>query len=284
MLDFLVWRFPAVGPARWAQRLAAGEVLDGHGRPVAAAQAYRANGKLSYFRSLPPEPRLAEDETVLFEDEWLVVADKPHFLPVTPAGRYLQETLLVRLRRRLGIDQLTPLHRIDRETAGLVLFSKQAASRGPYHALFASRQMVKTYQGIARWQPHPTLPLTRANRLVAGSRFMQMRELGAEDDAAAHAAEPNAITTISCLERQGPWARYLLQPLTGQRHQLRVHMAALGLPLLGDQIYPVLGPEGQDDPANPLRLLAQRIEFVDPFSGALRRFESARTLAFPLTV
>ena len=282
LLDFLVWRFPAVGAARWAQRMAEGEVLDGHGRPVTPTQAYRANGKLSYFRRLPPEPRLADDETVLFEDEWLVVADKPHFLPVTPGGRYLQETLLVRLRRRLGIDSLAPLHRIDRETAGVVLFAKQPATRGPYHALFAQRQVHKTYQAIARWQPQLALPLTRSSRLVAGCRFMQMRELGPEDSAAAHEQPPNAITTVSCLERQGAWARYRLEPLTGQRHQLRVHMAALGLPLLGDQMYPVLGPEGADDPANPLRLLAQAIAFVDPITGQPRRFESLRRLDFPL--
>jgi tRNA pseudouridine32 synthase/23S rRNA pseudouridine746 synthase len=283
VLDFLVWRFPAVGAARWTARIAGGEVCDDQGRPVAASQAYRPHGRLSYYRRLPPEPRLADDETVLFEDAWLVVADKPQFLPVTPGGRYLQETLLVRLRRRLGIDQLAPLHRIDRETAGLVLFAKQPATRAAYHALFAQRAVAKSYQAIAGWLPGLALPLTRSSRLVAGSRFMQMREQGADEGDADHDGGPhNAITTVSCLERQGPWARYLLQPVTGQRHQLRVHMAALGLPLLGDQMYPVLGPEGSDDPANPLRLLAQAIAFVDPFTGLQRRFESGLRLDFPV--
>ena len=139
----------------------------------------------------------AGDEVVLFEDELLVVADKPHFLPVTPAGRYLQETLLVRLRRRLGIDSLVPLHRIDRETAGLVLFAKQAATRKAYHALFAQRSVAKTYQAIAAWQPQRAFPLTRASVMQAGSLFMQMCE---QDGPDLGEAMPNAVTTVGWLE------------------------------------------------------------------------------------
>ena len=279
LIDFLQARFPAVSEAQWTARIERGDVLDEQGRRVSAGQAYRPHGKLCYYRSRPPEARVAGDEVVLFEDELLVVADKPHFLPVTPAGRYLQETLLVRLRRRLGIDSLVPLHRIDRETAGLVLFAKQAATRKAYHALFAQRSVAKTYQAIAAWQPQCAFPLTRASVMQAGSLFMQMCE---QDGPDLGAAMPNAVTTVGWLETRAPWARYELRPLTGQRHQLRVHMAALGMPILGDRIYPTLAAEGTDDAANPLRLLAQQIEFLDPITGQVRRFESQRRLDFPL--
>lgn len=307
LIDFLAWRFPAVPAREWARRAAAGELVDDNARPVQPDQPYRPHGRLFYYRSVPPEARVADDEQVLFEDDWLVVADKPHFLPVTPAGRYLQETLLVRLRRKLHNDALTPLHRIDRETAGLVLFAKQPATCARYEALFARRQVAKTYQAIAPCRPAPpapalAFPLTRASLLVPGNHFMQMREWVDEPDPKPHAkpdanadrapdanpapdAQParprNAITTVDCLQTHGAWARYRLRPLTGQRHQLRVHMAALGLPILGDRIYPLLLPAGSDDAANPLRLLAQRIEFVDPVTGQPRCFDSQRTLAFP---
>ena len=305
LIDFLAWRFPAVPAREWLRRAATGELVDDNGRPVQTDQPYRPHGRLFYYRSVPPEARVADDEVVLFEDDWLVVADKPHFLPVTPAGRYLQQTLLVRLRRKLHNDALAPLHRIDRETAGLVLFAKQPATRARYEALFAQRRVAKTYQAIAPCWPSPpaprlSFPLTRASVLVPGSHFMQMREwadghdrkLDAMPDAMPDAPPdappdlpparpPNAITTVDCLQTQGAWARYQLHPLTGQRHQLRVHMAALGLPILGDRIYPLLLPAGSDDAANPLRLLAQRIEFVDPVTGQARCFASQRTLDFP---
>ena len=289
LIDFLAWRFPAVPAREWARRAASGELVDDSGRPVQTDQPYRPHGRLFYYRSVPPEARVAGAETVLFEDDFLVVADKPHFLPVTPAGRYLQQTLLVRLRRKLRCDGLAPLHRIDRETAGVVLFAKQPATLARYEALFARRLVAKTYQAIAPslpLAPAPPLafPHTRASVLVAGSHFMQMREWTGEPDAAPAplpARPPNAITTIDCLQIHGAWARYRLRPLTGQRHQLRVQMAALGLAILGDRIYPRLLPVGSDDAANPLRLLAQSIGFVDPVTGQARHFESRRRLAFP---
>jgi tRNA pseudouridine32 synthase / 23S rRNA pseudouridine746 synthase len=277
MIDFLSERFPHVPPAQWAERMAAGDVVDEGGRRISPEQAYAPHQKLFYYRSLPPEARQAEEESVLFEDDWLVVADKPHFLSVTPSGRYLQETLLVRLRRRLGLNDLAPLHRIDRETAGLVLFAKRADARGRYQALFAHREVRKTYQAIAPSTQQHRFPLVRESTIVPGDRFMRMRE-EATDTPVRH--KPNAHTRIELLEAQGPLARYRLHPLTGKRHQLRVHMAALGLPIVGDRIYPVLQPEDSDDPQNPLRLLAETIAFVDPFTGAQRHFASGRTLRF----
>jgi tRNA pseudouridine32 synthase / 23S rRNA pseudouridine746 synthase len=278
MLDFLVERFPAIPAGDWVGRMESGDVVDAAGRAVAARQAYVPHGKLYYYRTVANEAPNAAQAHVVFEDELLVVADKPHFLPVTPSGQYLQETLLVRLRRQLGLPALTPLHRIDRETAGIVLFAKQPGICAGYQALFAGRKIIKHYQAIAPADARLRFPLTRASTLVTSAHFMQMREA----DVAA-GAKPNAQTEIELMETRGPWARYQLRPATGKRHQLRVHMAALGLPILGDRIYPTLMEPGGDEPANPLRLLAASIAFRDPISGEERHFASGRQLHFPGT-
>jgi tRNA pseudouridine32 synthase/23S rRNA pseudouridine746 synthase len=277
MLDFLVERFPAICADEWRARMAHGDVVDQLGRGVLPQQPYLAHGKLYYYRTVPDEVANAAQARVLFEDELLVVADKPHFLPVTPSGHYLQETLLIRLRRQLELDALTPLHRLDRETAGVVLFAKQPATCARYHGLFFEREVSKIYQAIAPHDPSLHLPMTRSSALVADAHFMQMRE--ASKDAGAM---PNAHTAIELLETQGTLGRYRLLPQTGKRHQLRVHMAALGLPILGDRIYPVLLPQGSDDIGNPLRLLAQSIAFRDPITGQQRSFASGQQLHFPV--
>lgn len=276
LLDFLAERFPALSAAEWRERIEAGDVVDGHGHRITATQPYSPHGKLHYYRHVPNEPVSTERLPVLFEDDLLVAADKPHFLPVTPSGRYLQQTLLVRLRRQLDLPALTPLHRIDRETAGVVVFAKQPATCGRYKALFASRQVVKQYEAIAPASATLRFPMTRNTLVADADHFMQMREVQA-----GHPGAREAQTEIECLEKHGPWARYRLHPLTGRRHQLRVHMAALGLPILGDRIYPKLQPLDTDEPDNPLRLLAQRIAFRDPITGNERCFASERRLAYP---
>ena len=269
MLDFLVQRFPGVAAEVWQQRLLQGDVVDEQGAPVTPDRAYQPKLHLYYYRSVPDEVPIPFEEVVLFQDEHLVVADKPHFLPVTPSGGYLQQTLLVRLKRRLGLADLVPLHRIDRDTAGLVLFSVQPATRGIYQGLFRQHTMRKTYQATARWDPTLHWPLRRETRIGDSAHFMQQQELP---------GPPNAVTLIQPLAVRGNLARYQLQPVTGHRHQLRVHMNALGLPILGDGIYPTLTPEGHSNPALPLQLLAQTLEFTDPLSGLVRRFESERRL------
>lgn len=278
MLDFLVQRFPAISASEWNARMADGTVVDGAGQRVTPRQPYVPRGRLYYYRAVANETPNAAQACVLFEDDLLVVADKPHFLPVTPSGDYLQETLLVRLRRQLGVDALTPLHRIDRETAGVVLLAKQPATCAAYHQLFASREVAKTYQAIAPGNPLLRFPLTRVSRLVPADHFMQMREASGGDPSGQG---PNARTDIDLIETRGASARYRLRPMTGKRHQLRVHMAALGLPILGDRIYPRLLPQGGDQIANPLRLLAEGISFIDPVTGQERSFFSRQRLHFP---
>jgi tRNA pseudouridine32 synthase/23S rRNA pseudouridine746 synthase len=250
-------------------------VLDEFGatiRPEQASQPpYPAHTRLYYYREVPDEPPIPFEEVVLFQDEHLLVVDKPHFLPVVPSGKYLRETVLVRLKHKLGLDDLVPIHRIDRDTAGLVMFSKQPASRAAYGVLFSRHQVRKTYHAIAPWRAEVTLPQLRQSRIREAGHFMLQREVP---------GPVNAITQIDLLEVRGNLARYALKPVTGQRHQLRVHMLALGLPILNDGLYPTLTPEGQVDHAHPLQLLAKELAFTDPVSLTERHFVSQRRLTF----
>ena len=271
VLAFLVQKFTAISESAWRERMAQGKVLDAQGQAITAERPYQPLLRVYYYRSVPNEPRIPFEAVILFQDEHLIVVDKPHFLPVMPSGGYLQETVLVRLKRQLGLDALVPIHRIDRDTAGLVMFSVQARSRGAYAALFRAREVQKTYEAIAPWNPALALPLTRESRIEEAGHFMLQHEVN---------GPPNAVTRVDVTEvsSNGAHARYRLHPVTGQRHQLRVHMAALGIPILGDGLYPVLTPEGKIDHDHPLQLLPQSIEFVDPITGQARHFESQRHL------
>jgi tRNA pseudouridine32 synthase / 23S rRNA pseudouridine746 synthase len=258
----------------WFSRMNDGLVLDGAGQALAPHAPYLAGQRIYYYRHMPAEPYIPFTETILYQDAHLLVADKPHFLPVAPTGRYVQETLLVRLKKRTGLNDLVPLHRIDRDTAGLVLLSIQPASRNAYAALFRERSVRKCYEAIAPYRVELAFPLVHQSRLVPAPSFMQMQEAP---------GQPNTETHIALLEVQGAQARYLLRPLTGKRHQLRVHMLSLGLPICGDAIYPVLTPEPPLDAldyAQPLQLLAQSLAFTDPLSGEARAFRSSQRLNF----
>ena len=269
MLEFFAERFPAIAPEVWQQRMAQGLVVDEHGELVTPQRRYQGHLRVYYYRAVPAEPRIPFDEVVLYQDAHLVVADKPHFLPVVPSGHYLHETLLLRLKSKLGLPDLVPIHRIDRDTAGLVLFSVQPQTRAAYSTLFSQCRIQKTYEAVAPWRADLALPLTRESRIVEAGHFMLQHETR---------GEPNAITHIELIAQRGELAHYRLRPVTGKRHQLRVHMAALGVPIVGDGLYPTLTPEGQIDHAQPLQLLAKSIEFIDPVTGEPRHFESQRKL------
>lgn len=274
LLDGLCARFPSVSRETWLQRMAAGRVLDGAGAALGPDHPYRAGLRVHYFREVPDEARIPFAERILHLDEHLLVADKPHFLPVLPSGSYVEETLLSRLARQLDNPHLVPLHRIDRLTAGLVLFSVEPRSRGRYQALFRERRIAKRYEAIAPALPALEFPLCRRSRLVEGEPFFRMQE---------GSGTPNSETHIEVLERRGALWRYGLDPVTGKRHQLRVHMAALGAPLCNDPLYPALDTarHRHEDYARPLKLLARSLRFEDPLSGAERCFHSALTLDFP---
>ncbi|MEJ7745587.1 MAG: pseudouridine synthase [Luteimonas sp.] len=265
VLDALCDRFPAIDRNRWIDRMARERVLGVDGVGVTPETPYRVGMEIRYWREVADEPPIPFDETVLHVDAHLVVADKPHFLPVTPAGGWVRETLLSRLIRHLDNPDLVPLHRIDRETAGLVLFSADRRTRGQYQALFRDRRIEKNYEALAPALPHLQFPLVRSSRLAPGEPFFRMREIE---------GEANSETRIDVVERGETWWRYALRPSTGRKHQLRVHMAALGAPIRDDALYPVLRERGAEDFSRPLQLLAKALRFVDPRSGEERRFHS----------
>ena len=269
MLDFLAHRLPGVQRSEWLQRMQAGDVVDERGVAVLPHRPFEGGIRLYYYRQLQSEPTLPFAETVLYQDEHLLVADKPHFMPVTPSGRYLQQTLLVRLKRRLDLPELSPLHRIDRDTAGLVLFSVQQRTRGAYQALFRDRQITKHYDAVAPWRPDVPFPRDHRSRLEESPQFFRMHEVP---------GDPNSHTRMQVLQVAGDWALYRLSPITGKRHQLRVHMAALGLPLRNDPFYPVVNDAPEGDYSRPLQLLARSLEFVDPLTRGPRVFESQQRL------
>ena len=268
--DFLVERFPAITREVWLERMAHQLVMDEFGGLVTPERPYPGPMRIYYYRAVDVEARIPFEEAVLYQDDHLVVADKPHFLPVTPSGHYLQETLLVRLKKRLGIDTLIPIHRIDRETAGLVLFSTQPDERNAYQALFRDHAVTKHYEAIAPWRQDLTWPITRKSRIVEDEPFFRQREVP---------GQPNSETHMDVIEKSGGLARYALSPVTGKKHQLRVHMNALGLPILNDLMYPPVAETPDDDYRLPLQLLAKSIAFTDPVTGQARHFQSQRTLA-----
>ena len=273
--EFLTERFSVLSEKEWRQRILNGEVLYADGNPVLPLSPYRAGQKLYYYRYLPNEDNIPFQESILYQDDWLVVADKPHFLPVTPSGKYVRETLLVRLKAKLGIDTLTPIHRIDRETAGLVHFSVKPEGRNLYQRLFRENFVSKHYEAIAAYRNDLVLPMRYKCRLEQGDTFMRMQVVPGKS---------NTETEIRILERHGQFAHYYLKPVTGKKHQLRIQMCSLEIPILNDRIYPVHLPEAvtpqmrQEEYKYPLQLVAKSIRFTDPISGKPRYFESRYSL------
>lgn len=265
VLDCLCEHFRAIGREQWLDRIARGRVLDGNGQPIGVDLAYKEGLRIHYFREVPDEKPISVYETILYADEHLVVADKPHFLPVTPAGEYVEQTLLRRLIRRLDNPSLVPLHRIDRHTAGLVLFSANPQSRSAYQQLFPTRRIDKFYEAIAPALPALTFPLVHKSRLVEGEPFFRMQE---------GPGVSNTETAVQVREKNGDLWRYGLFPVTGKKHQLRVHMTALGASICNDPFYPEVIKDAVDDYANPLKLLAQGVRFIDPVTGEERSFSS----------
>ncbi|MDF2489559.1 MAG: pseudouridine synthase [Pseudomonas sp.] len=268
VLDCLCDHFKAISREQWLDRIARARVLDASGQAIGIDLPYRQGMRIHYFREVPNEKPIPVQEAILHVDEHLVVADKPHFLPVTPTGEYVEQTLLRRLIRRLDNPHLVPLHRIDRHTAGLVLFSANPQTRAAYQSLFPNRQIDKRYQAIAAALPSLDFPLVHKSRLAHGEPFFRMQEVP---------GIANSETVAEVLERNGPWWRYGLSPVTGKTHQLRVHMSALGAGICNDPFYPELR-QVEDDYSRPLKLLAQSLGFKDPLTGQARYFESRLSL------
>jgi tRNA pseudouridine32 synthase / 23S rRNA pseudouridine746 synthase len=267
--DHLVTRL-ATGVGAIDGMLDAGLIVDAAGRPVPRDMAYVPGMYVWFHRQLPDEERVPFAVDVLHRDDHLVVADKPHFLATTPRGSHIAETALARLRRQLGIPTLSAAHRLDRLTAGLVMFTVRPEERGAYQSLFRDKRVAKEYEAVARYEPALDLPRTVRSRIVKERGVPAAREVE---------GEPNAVSRVELLEHRDGRARYRLLPRTGQTHQLRVHMSALGVPILGDPLYPVVaGPVAVGDFRRPLQLLARVLEFTDPVTGHEHRFVSPRIL------
>ena len=250
--------------------MAKGEVMDETGQRVTPHSAYRVGACIFYYREVKTESPIPFAEHVLYRDEHILVADKPHFLPVIPSGRFLHQTLLVRLRKTYNVESLVPIHRLDRETAGVVMFSVDPITRGHYTSLFRNRNVIKTYEALAPTITDLTIPTTRLSRIVCGEPFFRMKEVP---------GVANSETNISTLRNLGCNTLYKLVPITGRKHQLRVHLAALGIPIINDKLYPAMSPSDDDDDfSSPLKLLAKSLSFQDPITGEQRYFESEMKL------
>lgn len=269
LMHFLREQFPDVSADTWLARIAKRELLDAHGKALLADSEAKRGMCIYYYRELENETLIPFDEIILFQDEHLLVVDKPHFLPVTPGGRFLHETLLVRLKKKLGLEHLIPIHRLDRETAGVILFSHDPSTRGKYQSLFQQRAIQKTYHALAMHLPHIQFPLAHQSRMVEAAQFFVMKE---------EAGIVNSETMIDVIERRGAFSLYELTPATGKKHQLRVHLASLGAPIVNDAFYPIALACKGDDFSAPLKLLAKAISFDDPITGQKRSFQSERSL------
>ncbi|WP_072690010.1 pseudouridine synthase [Rhodococcus marinonascens] len=266
--EFLVQAHPD-DKAHWLSLIDGGGVVDEHGRVVDRETRYAPTRFVYFYRDPPPEIRVPFDIEILHRDDRLVVIDKPHFLATIPRGAHITETAVVRLRRALDLPELTPAHRLDRMTAGILMFLIRRDDRRAYQELFVSQQVTKEYEAIAVHDPAIEFPRTVRSRIVKEHGVMTATE---------EPGEPNSETVIELIETRGVYARYRLRPRTGRTHQLRLHMSSLGLPIVGDNYYPDFRRSEPDDFSAPLQLLARAVEFTDPHSGEVRRFDSRRTL------
>lgn len=275
MREFLITRLGPLGADGVDRQLGVGAFVDESGAPWRGDEPYRPNTFVWFHRELRDEPAVPFTEEVLHRDERIVIADKPHFLATIPRGRHVVQSLVVRLRSRLGLPELGPAHRLDRLTAGIVLLTTEPRWRGPYQSLFERRQVRKTYRALAPFDPALALPRRLGGHLVKRRGNLQAELVPDAPD--------NASTWLELLERRGAWADYRLTPETGRTHQLRVQLNALGLPILSDPLYPEVLDVSIDDFSTPLRLVAESLEFTDPIDGRERRFRTRRGLAWPET-
>jgi len=268
---YLVERLSGAGAGVVEGMFAQGRVVGADGKAVDGDAPFVPGAHVWFHRDLAPEPPVPFPIGIVHRDDHIVVADKPHFLATTPRGSHITETALTRLRRELGLPTLGAAHRLDRLTAGLVLFTVRPEERGAYQTLFRDREIHKVYEAVAPDAPHDTVfPVTLTSRMEKPRTSLTALELP---------GPPNAVTHITRLAHRGGLARYRLTPKTGQTHQLRVHMASLGLPLLGDPLYPEIQPPiPPTDFHRPLQLLARELHFTDPVTGREHHLRSERVL------
>ena len=269
IFEYLLARFPQVNAAAWRERVSRGLIMLSDGTSLKEHTPYRHGITVFYRKEVPFEPALLEDPVIVYRDEQIIVADKPHGIPVTPSGEYIERSLFIRLQRITGLPELAPMHRLDLDTAGLVLFTIKEESRARYHRLFAEGRIEREYLAIAQVDAPPRKTRWHiANRIEPGVPWFLERIIE---------GQINAITDIELLELGSSLGQFRLFPKTGKRHQLRLHMESIRYPIAGDPFYPVLKKRRIGD--FPLQLLARRLAFTDPETGVLRQFASGRNLS-----
>ena len=269
IFNYLCEQFPHITVTEWQQRFNDQLIFDLKGNVLTLESAFQANTHIYYYRFLAHEIFVPFQEKILFENEDLLVVDKPHFLTISPTGQYVQETLLVRLKKTINNPDLTPIHRLDRETAGVVLFSKKPSSRGIYQQLFAEKKVQKIYHAIAPYYAELMFPQTVELRMEKGEPFYTMKIVS---------GQVNSSTEINLLEHNQSWAKYQLKPITGKQHQLRVHLNSLNIPIQNDPFYPEFIHKDAADFSAPLQLLAKEIYFLDQITQQPMHFHSNKEL------
>lgn len=266
VLEYLIIKFPYIDAQIWRQRIADGKVHWHDGSLITTQSHFQPQQRVYYYREVESELSIPFKETILFQDEHILVVYKPHFLAVTPGGIYVNECLQNRLRRSTGIEALQALHRLDRVTAGLVIFSVNPDTRHRYHRLFETRQIHKTYQAIAL--------TSNSENLIGQEWVIKNRIVQSKPRFRMHVTEgeANSHSVIRCLQQSNHQALFELNPVTGKTHQLRVHMQTLGWPILNDKYYPQLQPLSADNYSAPLQLLAKKLQFIDPVTQYPRHF------------
>lgn len=270
IFEFFMDRFAFLPEAVVKERMRLGQIVSETGETFHPDSPYQPGIHIFYYREVPDEPKIPFYEKILFEDDHIIVVDKPHFVPVTPTGRFIRESLLSRLRHHYQNEEICPIHRLDRDTAGVMLFSRDSKVRGAYQSLFQKRLIQKSYEAIAPLAQRDFPYMHRSHIVSGGNPFFIMRE--------QEGAKANSETLMDIIETQGTLARYRLEPVTGRQHQLRVHMLSIGCPIVNDPFYPELMPDKSEDYSKPLQLLAKTVGFIDPFTHKERFFESERRL------
>ena len=273
--EFLIERFPLIEKSIWLSRLNLGKVHWQNGDRVDLNTAFVANRTLCYYREVEKELEVPFEHNIIHQDQHILVTCKPHFLPVTPGGQAVNECLLERLRQEQDLEDIVAMHRLDRETAGLVIFSINAKTRGTYCQLFADRKITKCYQAVAQLpETINSLALPQkwsiTNRLQKSKPAFIMHEVD---------GDINAHSEISLVDKNNQLGLFDLKPITGKTHQLRLHMSKIGTPILNDKFYPKLLPEKPENFEQPLQLLAKSLSFIDPISGIQHHYNSQRKLS-----